>query len=506
MTIDPKNMIKWSSFQLNEDAHPGDAAVKRFGFMSQVSPDGRYVVTSIAPPGNADRNGEQQPGFAAGLLDRLFSTNYRSIAFTQVFYPTRGILAVYDKQAGTMKPLAGADDPAFVQTSAFWSPDGMYLIFSRATARDPYPKGAAKPTYANDPNETQIQYDLYRIPFNGGRGGKAVAVAGASGNGMSNNFPKVSPDGKWIVWVECRNGLLMRPDSQLYIVPFEGGRARALRANTPLMNSWHTWSPNGRWLAFSSKGRGPYTQLMLTHIDANGKDTPAVMVENTTAANRAVNIPEFVNLPAGETIAKIDPVATEFYSLFDEAFRALEEGRTTDAIGAITQAIKRDPSDPLAHYVLATALSGNDRESEALVEYRKAAELEPRNPTYLDHLAVSLDLNGDSEGAVAQLRNAMALEPMSPEYPFNLGVVLESRGDFAGAVEALRRSAELSHNRNWRSLAELAKAYDKSGRPADAVRVEEQAVAAAEQSRQASVAALREALSIYQQHAAGGER
>jgi hypothetical protein len=64
-------------------------------------------------------------------------------------------------------------------------------------------------------------------------------------------------------------------------------------------DSWHTFSPNGRWLAFSSKARGPYTQLMLTHIDGNGNDTPAIMVDNTTAANRAVNIPEFVNVAQG---------------------------------------------------------------------------------------------------------------------------------------------------------------------------------------------------------------
>ena len=29
---------------------------------------------------------------------------------------------------------------------------------------------------------------------------------------MSNSFPKVSPDGRWIVFVQARNGLLMRPD------------------------------------------------------------------------------------------------------------------------------------------------------------------------------------------------------------------------------------------------------------------------------------------------------
>ena len=107
----------------------------------------------------------------------------------------------------------------------------------------PIPPGNKHSTYANDPNETQIQYDLYRIPFNDGKGGTPERVVGASENGMSNNFPKVSPDGKWIVFVECKNGLLMRPDSKLYIVPFEGGEARPLESNLPLMNSWHTLHP-----------------------------------------------------------------------------------------------------------------------------------------------------------------------------------------------------------------------------------------------------------------------
>ena len=128
--------------------------------------------------------------------------------------------------------------------------------------------------YANDPNETQIQYDLYRIPFNGGKGGKAERIAGASENGMSNNFPKVSPDGKWIVFVRNKNGLLMRPDSQLYIVPFEGGAERPMRSNQTVMNSWHSFSPNGRWLVFSSKSPSLYTQMYLTHIDEKGNDSP----------------------------------------------------------------------------------------------------------------------------------------------------------------------------------------------------------------------------------------
>ncbi len=112
--------------------------------------------------------------------------------------------------------------PDYVQTNAVWSPP------TASTSSSPAPPPAtptrparSAPLYANDPNETQIQYDLYRIPFNDGRGGTPERIAGASQNGMSNNFPKVSPDGKWIVFVQCKNGLLMRPDSKLFIVPVQ---------------------------------------------------------------------------------------------------------------------------------------------------------------------------------------------------------------------------------------------------------------------------------------------
>jgi Flp pilus assembly protein TadD len=498
MTIANRNVIRWSSFQVNSEVKAGDPAVKRFGFMSQVSPSGRYVVTSIGPPDNTNVHKSEVPGFANGILDRLYSVNYRDLAFRQVFYPTRGILAWYDSKEKSFHPLPGADDPQYVHTSAFWSPDGKYLIYSRAVARDPYPPGVPKPAYANDPNETQIQYDLYKVPFNDGRGGKAVPVAGASNNGMSNDFPKVSPDGRWIVWVQNKNGLLMRPDSKLWIVPFGGGRPRLLKCNTPLMNSWHTFSPNGRWLAFSSKGRSPYTQLMLTHIDAEGNDTPAIMIENTTAGNRAVNIPEFVNIPV-DGLDKIDPQATESYKLFDQAIQEIDENKMQDAIQTMRKAVELDPDDSLGHFVLATALTGSDREREALEEYRKACLLDPKNPAFADHLAVSLDLNGDAEGAIQQFQKAIELMPGSPEYRFNLGFVLESRGDYAAAVAPLEKAVELSHGKNVQTLAELAKSYDKSGRAPEAVQMERRAIDLAVQHGDEHAAkVLRELLEVYQ--------
>jgi len=437
--------------------------------MSQISPDGRYVVTSIGTPANRNKNGDMIPGMANGLLDRLYSTNYNDFRFLQVFYPMRGILAYYDRVEEKMRPLPGADDPNFVQTSAFWSPDGKYLIFSRAVARDPYPPGAPKPEYANDPREPQIQYDLYKIPFNEGRGGKAVPLKGASANGMSNNFPKVSPDGKWIVFVQNKNGLLMRPDSKLFMVPFEGGTARLMNCNGSPMNSWHMFSPNGHWLAFSTKRRGPYTQLMLTHIDANGNDSPAIIVDNTTAANRAVNIPEFVNI-APDGLAKIDPQAMEFYRLVDEAYDEMQNNQIPESIKSLREAIDHNPDDATAHYNLGSLLSGTSQEHEALDEYRKASTLDPKNTMFLEHLAVSLVLNGDVSGAEEQMQKAIALEPMRAEFRFNLGFVMESQGDFAGAVAPLEKAVELNEGKNARFLAELAKAYDKTGHPAEAVK------------------------------------
>ena len=275
MSIQSKDMVHWNT--------DGRAGKVRVGFMSQVSPDGRYVVSTFAGPD-------------LKLFDSYYVTNFMDYRFLQVFYPTRGILEWYSRATGLRQPLPGADDPHFVQTDGVWSPDGKYIVFARAAAKDPRDPGQKPALRANDPNETPIQYDLYRIPFNDGMGGTPERIVGASQNGMSNNFPKVSPDGRWIVFVQCRNGQLLRPDSQLFIVPFAGGQARRMRANTRLMNSWHSFSPNGHWMVFSSKARSPYTQMYLTHIDKDGNDSPAILIDNATAANRAVNIPEFVNI------------------------------------------------------------------------------------------------------------------------------------------------------------------------------------------------------------------
>jgi Flp pilus assembly protein TadD len=409
-TISNDYVIHWS-------AYSEEHSQKRFGFMSQVSPNGKYVVTSMeVPKGNGMR-----------VVDRLYNGFYNNYGFGQVFYSTRGVLGWYSKESGKMAPLPGADDPNYVQASAFWSPDGKYLIFCRATARDPYPAGQPKSTYANDPNETQIQYDLYRIPFNGGKGGTPERIVGASENGMSNNFPKVSPDGKWIIFVQCKNGLLMRPDSKLYIVPFEGGVARPLQSNLPVMNSWHSFSPNGHWLVFSSKSPSLYTRLYLTHLDAQGNASPPVVVENAAASNRAVNIPEFVNL-GPEGLERIDTPAVDFYREFDVAQQLLDKHQYPEAVSAWTVAVTKDPTDPRPYDNLGVALAATGKTREAIEQYRKSLALNDESSQAHNNLGSALAEEHQMDEAMVQIQKAVELNPDNGSAHINLGHLLEEMG------------------------------------------------------------------------------
>ena len=259
---------------------------------------------------------------------------------------------------------------------------------------------------------------------------------------MSNNFPKVSPDGKWIVFVQNKTGLLMRPDSKLYIVPAAGGTARPLRSNEPMMNSWHSFSPNGRWLVFSSKSPSPYTRMYLTHIDAEGNSTPAIAVENATAANRAVNIPEFMNIPP-DGLERIDAPASEFYRLFDVAVQLAQKKQFDAAVPAWRKALDATPDDARAHNNLGVALAATGKTGEAIAEYRRSLELDDRSSQTNNNLGSALAETGKMSEATSYFERALELDPENPRAHNNLGAALAESGRLAEAIVHLRRVVEI---------------------------------------------------------------
>jgi tetratricopeptide (TPR) repeat protein len=459
-SIKEENVVAWSTFE-------GKLGGKlRVGFMSQISPDGQYVVTTINDPG-PPQTASQRRKNPQDLTGNYYVANFSDYRFLQVFYATRGILAWYSKATGRLEPLPGADDPRYVHCNATWSSDGKYLVFCRAEARDANPPGGRRAEFANDPNETAIQYDLYRIPFNGGKGGTAEPVTGASDNGMSNTFARVSPDGRWIVYVQCRNGQLMRPDSQLYIVPFEGGQARRMNCNTPLMNSWHSFSPNGRWLVFSSKSRTPYTQMFLTHIDKKGQDTPPILIEDATAANRAVNLPEFVNLPEGSLLKMKAPV-TEFYEVFDIAAGLAEKGEHEAAAMEWRRAAELGPNDVRVYHNLGVELAALGRLDEAVEQYRKALEIDSEYEKPYVGLGLALGQSGRIAEAISFFEKALALDPEDPLAHSNYAAALIDQGRPEQAIFHCQRALEKKPE-DAEARGNLAAALAMTGRVDEAI-------------------------------------
>jgi Tfp pilus assembly protein PilF len=435
MTIRNEDLVAWSTFR-------GKLGSKlRVGFMSQLSPDARYVITTVNDPG-IDQTDYERRKNPVDLVYNYYVANFKDYRFLQVFYPTRGVLAWYSRESAHLQYLPGADDARYVHANAVWSPDGKYLVFARAEARNAYPEGAQLAKYANDPNETQIQFDLYRIPFNDGKGGTPEPIAGASGNGMSNSFPKFSPDGRWIVFVQSRNGLLMRPDGQLFIVSANGGTARRMTCNTALMNSWHSFSPNGHWLVFSSKSQSPYTQMFLTHIDESGNDSPAVLIENATAANRAVNIPEFVNVPP-DGMVKIDTPAADYARHMDLAIESMKQQMYEAAVPEWNKALGLAPKEPRVHNGLGVALAETGKLDEAILHYREALTLNPKYAEACNNLGEALSSKGAVKEAIAQFERAVHLDPEYAIAHANLGMVLARTGQTDRALDHLKKVVDL---------------------------------------------------------------
>lgn len=267
-------IITWNDYK-KEDG------VFTYGLLSQISPNGRYVLSTVK--------------------DRSVFVPVDNLEYSQLFFPIKGLIAVFDRETKKFYELPGASDKKYVQSNPNWSPDNHEILYSRANRYmsskiDNSESVLLKLEDAEEfiTKKKEFKFDLYRLQFNNGMGGQATPVQGASNNGKSNFFAQYSPDGKWVVFCQSENFMLLQPDSKLYIMPADGGIPRLMNCNTKNMNSWHSWSPNSKWLVFSSKIKGPYTKLYLTHIDEDGNDSPPVFLENMASDNKAANIPEFL--------------------------------------------------------------------------------------------------------------------------------------------------------------------------------------------------------------------
>jgi len=422
--ITKDGIITWSDYKRSDGE-------QTFGLLSQISPDGRYAISTVK--------------------DRSIFVAVDNLDYSQLFFPIKGILSVYDRKTGKYTSLPGADDPKYVQSNPVWSPDGQHILFARSKAyRDKiieeYTQAILPTSYADKflEGKEDFKYDIYTIPFNNGKGGTATALAGASDNGKSNFFPKYSPDGKFIVFVQAENFMLLQPDSKLYIIPAEGGTPRLMNCNNPgTMNPWHSWSPDGKWMVFSSKTSGAYTQLCLTHIDENGNDSPAMILENFTNDSLAANIPEFVNIEHSDYFSMSEHFRESDNYLVLSGIEKSQSGDLTGAKADFSAAIAEDPSDYLALANRAYLKMKTNDVAGAIQDYDKALSIEPNHISALYQRGFVLVESGQFAKAIVDFDKLLSLKPDYIMAYYERAIAKHNLGMFDAAIMDLNKLIEL---------------------------------------------------------------
>jgi hypothetical protein len=183
-------------------------------------------------------------------------------------------LAYYDVSSKMVKTAPAIARKERLETYPTWSPDGRFLYFCSApltwTDRNVIPE-----------HYDQVRYDLVRIAYDVDRDawGSQETVLSAQQTGESILLPRISPDGRWLLFCMCKYGCfpVYQQSSDLYMIDLDAAKAagryeyRRLEVNSDQSESWHSWSSNSRWIAFSSKrDNGTFTRTYISYVDPNG--------------------------------------------------------------------------------------------------------------------------------------------------------------------------------------------------------------------------------------------
>lgn len=259
-----------------------------------------------------------------------FSTNLTRQGFHTLnnnkieVYDEASDLILYDVEKDSV--IVVSEDPDLLEVYPTWSPDGKYLY---------YCKSAPLPEELRDTDirghYQKVQYNLYRRSFDipTCKFGEEELVYDAASNDRSATLPRISPDGRYLMFAEGRYGCfhIRHSDGNIVCLKLEGNDLPLLKDASTAVNltkfnsqgfadSYPTWSSNGHWIMCSSRrGDGNYSRLYFSYFK-NGKVGKAFMLpqedpEQNTYRLKCYNRPEFMVEPVKISV-------DEFSRVFDE--------------------------------------------------------------------------------------------------------------------------------------------------------------------------------------------
>jgi Tol biopolymer transport system component len=227
-------------------------------------------------------------------------------------------LAYYLVDSKTVKTSPMIAQSTRLETYPAWSADGRHLYFCSAPllwgSQDKLPPEGYE----------QLKYSLVRISYDLERDqwGEVETVLSARDTGQSILLPRISPDGRWLLFCMCNYSCfpVYQQSSDLYIMDLkeakETGRYEyhRLDINSDQSESWHSWSSNSRWIVFSSKrDYGVFTRCYISYVDENGRAyKPLVLPQKDPAfydsCLETFNTPELVTgaiSATGERLSRV---------------------------------------------------------------------------------------------------------------------------------------------------------------------------------------------------------
>jgi tetratricopeptide (TPR) repeat protein len=216
----------------------------------------------------------------------------------------------------------------------------------------------------------------------------------------------------------------------------------------------------------------------LTHIDENGIDTPPVLLKNFIIPERAVNIPEFVNIdPDAKRV--VEERFIDDYSYLKRGVSPEIFGRTEAAQQQYLESLRLNPDNSESRLALGLSLVSQGKLNEAEEAFRGIPEGDPRYNRALYCLG-GLDLDrGNNAAAVQAFRRTLAIGDDDPFFEsqvhFQMARALFNLGDFDSSTLELQTALRLDPE-NEHAIIQLGNIAIRKGDLESAIRESERAL------------------------------